>query len=285
MAYAILLSLRARAAELKRRRVLMKKVCALILALMLCAGIAQAEGWQGDLSPARPYTGLPEVNQSENFGYMMFYPNEVMSAANGCARLFLYVPREDVKIGSGTFYLYTEEDGEVLQFAVENEGAVIQREIDSVELDAMLWGGGTCFEFVLPRSLELGKTYFANMTRGCLVTEDGVDSPELGGADAWRFDVTGAYGVSGMEYRHPFIDGSYEEGVQSPKAGDEIRFDLVLGGDAVTAVVYGYDASVDFKETTIESEGEVVGRVNAENPQWGVVFLDAQGNAIGQVEF
>ena len=263
----------------------MKKACALILALLLCVGLAQAEGWRDDLSPAKPYKGVPEVNLSEEFGYMMFYPNEDLSVQYGCGRLFFYVPREDVQIGSGTFYVYTEEDGEILHFAVDAEGAVVSRSLSSEELDAMMWGGGTCFEFVLPRSLDIGKTYFVNMTRGCLVTEGGVDSPELGGNDAWRFAVEGAFGVNAMEYRRPLSNGDYEEGVQRPVAGDEIRLDVVLGGDAVSAVPYGYDGSVDFELTAITADGEVIGTVTAENPQWGIIFLDAQGNALGQVEF
>ena len=263
----------------------MKRVWALILTLLLCAGMAQAEGWKDGKNPGQPYGGVPEVNLDEEFGYMMFYPTESMTAKNGCAKLLLYVPREDVQVGKGTFYVYTMEDGEIVSFQVEDEGATRPRAIETRELDAMLWGGGTCFEFVLPRSLEMGKTYFVNMTRGCLITEGGVDSPELGGSDAWRFAVEGDFGVNAMAYRRAKEGAKGEEDVCDPKAGDTIRFDLVLGGDAVKAVLYGYDDSVLFEETELEAEGEITGTVMADNPKWGVMFLDDQNNAVGQFEF
>lgn len=272
----------------------MKKAIALVMALMLCAGIAQAAEWEEGTSPGQPYPNMPEINLDEQMGYMMFYPTEKsgqgakMGIESACQRLYIYLPREDVKAGDGTLYLCSEEvkRGEIWKTSMNDTAAVTQRAIREEELDGLLWGGGTCFEVKLPRTLELGKTYFINMERGCIVSEGGVDSPEVGGTEAWRFTLEGDWGVNGMEYRRSLGNNKYEEGLLTPQAGDEIRFDLVLGGDAVAAVVNRFqDESVEFETTYYAESAEVTGVVTKENPQWFVMFLDDAGNELNRVEF
>ena len=264
----------------------MKRIAAWILvALLLCSGVAQAAEWADGLSPSKPYENEPEINLEETLGYMMFFPKAGNAAQAACDRLYIYLPREDVKAGEGTFYLLNEQDGVIWSTAMNDADAITQRSIDEAELDGLLWGSGTCFEIMLPRTLELGKPYFVNMTRGCIVAENGVENAQIGGTDLWTFTVEGEYGISGMEYRRAKTDGGYEEQLLHPQAGDEIRFDLVLGGDAAVASIYALNGSVDFLMTTFTASGEVIGDVISENVAWGVVFLDAGNNVLDRIEF
>ena len=263
----------------------MKRILVLVLvAMMLCVGMAQAAEWTEGRSPSKPYVNQPEVNLDEMFGYLMFYPNKGMAAQNSCQKLFIYTPRGDVKVGEGTFYLISvEENAKIWETKMNDETAVTQRPITEAELAGLLWGSGTCFEVLLPKTLEVGNSYFVNMERACMVSTDGkVDSPEVGGTDAWAFTVEGDWGVSGMEY---LPDAEDAESTAHPQVGDTIRFDLVLGGDAVRAVLYGYNDSVDFVLTMYEESCEVTGTVLAEKPSWGVMFLDAEGNELSREEF
>ena len=167
---------------------------------------------------------------------------------------------------------------------MSNTDAVWQRDLTEDEKIGLLWGGGTCFEILLPETLELGQTYFINMERGCIVSDSGVESPEVGGTDAWRFTLEGDYGVSKMSYRRALDNGKYEEQLVNPQAGDEIRFDLTLG-DAAMAVVYGNSQSVDFLQLLWTEDAEVIGTVTGPQPSWGVIFLDQQGQEMGRVQF
>ena len=262
----------------------MKRIAALLLAaLVLCMGAAQAE-WADGTSPARPYENEPEIDLNEQIGYMMFFPRTGNAIKYACQRLYIYLPREDVKAGDGTFYLLNEEDGEVWRTEMTNAEAITQRSINEAELEGLIWGSGTCFEIKLPKTLELGKRYFVNMTRGCIVADNGVENVQIGGTDSWAITVEGDFGVSGMEYRRAQF-GGYEEQLLTPQAGDEIRLDVVLGGDAAVASIYRHNDSVEFEQTTFTTSCEVTGEVVSEDVSWGVMFLDAEGNVIGRVEF
>ena len=265
----------------------MKRILVLVLvAMMLCASMAQAAEWTNGRSPSQPYEGQPPVNLDEEFGYLMFYPNKGMAAQNSCQKLFIYLPREDVKAGSATFYLVSLDDNkEIWRTAMDNTDAVTMRPITEPELAGLLWGGGVCFEILLPKTLELGKTYFVNMERGCVVTTNGIDSPEVGGTDAWKFTVEGDWGVNNMEYIHTAVGAEEGETVAHPQVGDEIRFELVLGGEATMAVLYGYGDSVDFLTTMYQESTTVTGTVAAASPSWGVMFLNASGEELSREEF
>lgn len=264
----------------------MKRIIAFVLmALLLFTSAAYAAEWAEGLDPSKPYPDAPAMDLDEKLGYMIFYPRDGLPAENACQRLYIYLPREDVKAGDGTFYLYAEDESVIWTTAMNNTDSILQRSINEAELTGLLWGGGTCFEIVLPQTLELGKTYFVNMARGCIVADNGVENPQIGSTDSWCFEVEGEYGVSAMEYRRILMNGSYDEQLTDPQPGDEIRFDLVLGGDAEIAAVYGYNGSVDFLTTTFDASCEVIGEVNSENPIWGVIFLDAEGNVLNRIEF
>ena len=248
---------------------MMKKIAVLVLAmLLLCAATAQAAQWREGLSPSQPYAGVPAVDLSEQMGYMMFYPNAMVSAEHGCQKLFIYLPREDVKAGDGTFYLYTEKGAEVFSTSMSDTAFVTQRAATEEELDGMLWGSGTCFEIVLPQSLDLGSSYFVNVERGGILTKDGIDSPEVGARDAWAFSVVGDYGVSAMAYD-----------------GDEVSFELTLGGEAAQAAIYQFNDSVFFPETMFTESGTVSGTVQEGEHHWGVLFLSEQGDELNRIEF
>ena len=167
---------------------------------------------------------------------------------------------------------------------MNNTDVVTVRPITEAELIGLLWGGGTCFEILLPETLVLGQSYFVNMEEGCIVSDDGVNSPTIGGTDSWKFTLEGDYGISAMQYRRPQGNG-YEEGVLNPEEGDEIRFDLTLGGEVAMAVIYRGNESVDFEETFYGQSGEVIGKVTGENPIWGVLYLDDQGEQVDRFEF
>lgn len=323
----------------------LKGALALALAAMLLTGAAagaaeEGEGWREGLSPSKPYAGVPAVDLSKQLGYMIFSPTKTRDVENSCQRLYVYLPRKDVKAGEGLMQLCTEEDGVLWETKMNNAESIEEREMTRAERKSLLWGDGTCFEIKLPKSLELGRTYYVNMDRGCIETEDGaLESPAVIGKNGWEFEVKGEYGVCGMEYRRvlnreelepeptgtpaptatadprttlapgttPTVDPElerliqlangitpeptatpkieYEEGILKPKAGDEIHFELVLGGEATRGVAYGYNGTVDFPAVSYEESCEVTGEVLTENPAWGVIFLDAQGNELHRVEF
>ena len=263
----------------------MKKILVLMLAmLIMSSGMAYAAEWQNGLSPSQPYEGLPAVDLETEFGYQMVLPRGELGAEMACDKLYIFLPRDDVKAGSGKIYLCNEKSGVIWSAAMNESESVEQKAMTEFQLESLLWGSGTCFEITLPKSLELGKTYFVNMELGCIVTENGIESPEVGGTDSWAFEVEGEYGVNQKEYRRPKGDGSYEEGIVKPKAGDELRFDLVLSEETVVAMLYG-DDTVSFEETIFEESGEIIGTVEAENPIWGVIFLDEEGNVLNQIQF
>ena len=228
----------------------MKRIAAWILiALMLCASVAQAAGWEVGTSPSQPYPGVPAIDLDEKLGYMMFYPKEGMTVENACQRLYIYLPREDVHAGEGELTLRSSQDGEVWSTPMNDTAVVTQRAINDAELDGLLWGGGTCFEIVLPRTLELGKSYSVDLALGSIVTEHGKDSDAISNG-VWAFTVVGDYGVSGMSYRRALDNGS-----------------------------------VDFITQTYDASGEIVGEVTADSPAWSVVFLGADGAEINRVNF
>ena len=264
----------------------MKKTITLLLALLMLASVAQAAEWSKGTAPNHPYPGVPEVNLSEEFGYLMFYPNNHLNPEHYCQNLFIYTPREDVEASDAVFYLCSEEksDGAIWSVPMNDTEVITVRPITEAELVGLLWGGGTCFEVRLPESLTLGQSYFVNMEEGCIVSRDGVKSPTVGGMKGRTFTLEGNYGISAMQYRRP-QGNRYEEGVLKPEEGDEVRFDLVLGGDAEMAVIYRGNDSVDFGETIYDQSGEVIGQITGENPVWGVLFFDRRGNQVDRYEF
>ncbi len=264
----------------------MKKFVAFILAVLICTSTAFATEWVDGRSASKPYAGLPAVDLSEKLGYMMFYPNAKMIVEGCCRTLYVYLPRTDVKAGKGTLYLCSSEQGELLRLAFNDEQYVACRPMSDGELNGLMWGEGTCFEVTLPFTLGLNKNYFVNLSRDCVVTVDGkLGNPEIGGTEAWTFSTDADYGVSGMRYRRPLEEKGDEERVQFPKSGDEVALEILLGGPAVSAVLYCYDDSMDFDEVFFSESSSVTGRLVAGEPNWGVAFFDVDGNVLDMVDF
>ena len=257
----------------------MKKILTWLLLLSLLLPSAALAGWEEGLGPGKPYANLPEIDLGEKMGYMIFTPDEGLAAQHACQWLRVYLPREDVALGEGTLILYEAGGREVWRTEMANAEAVTLRALNESELEGLLWGGGTCVEARLPRTLTLGQTYFLNLTHGAIVSDSGVESAQIGGEDSWRFTVEGDFGVSGMRYCRDDA-----EDLLTPQAGDEIRFDLTLG-DAAMAVIYGSNQSVDFVTSIFTEDQEVIGLVTGEELSWGVIFLDAQGQELGRVNF
>ena len=66
----------------------------------------------------------------------------------------------------------------------------------------------------------------------------------------------------------------------SPKTGDAVTFNLQMGGDAVSAVVYSENNSVVFDEPEYTQSTPVSGRVISDDINWGLVFLNANGDIL-----
>lgn len=246
----------------------MKRLIALTILCVLCLGTALATEWPEGLGPGKPYSTVPEINLDEKLGYMMFYPSEDMPVTGVCRTLRLYLPREDVRIGDGTLKLCTDKNGAIQTIDMSDETLIQLRPMTEAEKAMLLWGGGVCVDIALPQSLTLGQTYYVTMTQGCIVTESGIESAELKRKNSWRFTLNGDWGVSALR-----------------QAGDEISFDLVLGGEAQSASLYSRDSSVDFPVSFAQSSGPMTGMATGDSPTWGVMFFDAEGNLLNQMEF
>lgn len=251
----------------------MKKAITLALALlMLCAGTALASDWQ----PGKPYEGVPEVDLTQSLGYVMFYPNSELAVNHACQRLYVYLPRTDVKAGSGSLHLYGGS-GEIWSTVMDAE-AVTLRPMREAEMEMFQWEDGVCFEIKLGHSLPLNEQCYVNLDVNCIVVEGSdLGNQAIKGPDEWPVLVGGDFGVGGVEYLH---DGAI---TLAPTAGDAIRFDLTVGGDVALAAMYSPDASVSFAVGAYSESCEVVGEVTGDTPTWGVIFLDANGNELGRV--
>ena len=264
----------------------MKRLIALCLALMLLYAVpASAAQWPEGRSASKPYAGSPEADFTKTVGYMMFYPRTGVEVVGGLRTLFVYLPREDVKAGDGELTLRSDEDKATWTVAFSDTDHVRQRDMIEEELVGLMWGGGTCFEITLPVSVSLNRHYYVDLGRDCIISNDNtVSNPELPGEKSWYFSTEADYGVSEMEYRRALSSGGYDSGIVAPQAGDEIRLDVVLGGEATMAVLYQYKGA-DFGQTTFMESGEAIGTVTAEDPDWGVLFFNASGEQVGVVQF
>ena len=275
-------------------------VLASCLGILLAAGSASAD-WEEGRSPAQPYAGVPEVNLDETMGYIMLYPREKMPAEHFCGALEIYLPREDITASDGTLTLYHDKDKIASVSFVDSEEVVI-RPLDEEELDGLMWGGGTCIEIHLPVSLTMGENYYVTMTEGCFTAADGkVKSLPADGKDTWIPVVTGDFGVNGLYYSvgsgeeaegETEAEGPSEaeepENIEytiAPGAGDELTFDLLMGGDAVSAVVYSENGSVEFPVSEFTESGPVRGYVAGSDVSWGIVFLDKNGDVLDVIDF
>lgn len=293
----------------------MKKLIAILLACLLLASAAQAAEWAEGRSAAQPYEGVPEVDLTKTMGYIMLYPRTKVPAHNFCDVLVIYLPREDVALNEGRLTLYAGEDELVGAYEFSDTEHVQLRPMDDLELENMMWGGGTCIMVRLDKSLKLGESYYVFMDEGCFTAADGaIRSLHVNNPEAWTPLVDGDYGVSELYYREPPASAAQdaeeagdaaEEEIPSgsgddeepeptdtpepepeaeepeeivykltPEVGDLVTFDLVIGGDVTSAVVYSENDSVTFDEPQYTQSCTVTGTVTDTNLDLGVAFLN-----------
>ena len=298
----------------------MKRLLAMILVCIICiTTTAFAAEWAEGLGPNHPMPGVAEVNLDEQMGYCYFYPKASkdgklgLEAEHFCSVLEIYLPREDIALGEGHAHVYDSTDTEVADIDFANPDQVQLRTQTEAELAAKKWGSGVCIEMYLPVSLKFGESYYVLMDLFCFSGSDGkIPNYDLVDKAQWNPVVTGDYGISGLYYSAPPAPAEPEEGeegeeaeVQEPEdiefdvaptaepedegpfepkynpvTGDIIRFDLVLGGDAKTAVVFSENDSVYIEENALTESGPVKLTVTKDELDWGVVFLDANEDVV-----
>lgn len=237
----------------------MKRLMALVLAgLMVLGGVCLAAEWPEGRSAAQPYSHLPEVNLNETMGYIMMFPRAKLPVTRFCDVLGMYLPREDLALGEGLLHLYervADEDEPVEVCAVDfsDPNSVLIREMSEKELSDLMWGGGTCVEMYLPKSLEFGDadhSYFVLMDPGCYTAAEGrLQSLQITSEEAWVPVISGDYGVSGLYYTDAKLP------TEADLAPEEESLDDIIGEGGITDVVVA------------EPEGEAAEGKEAETSQ------------------
>ena len=268
---------------------------------------ASAAQWPEGTSASKPYAGVPEVDLSTTMGYTMLYPRDKMPAEHFCDILEIYLPREDVVLGEGTVRVF-DENGEFAVIDCSDPEQAKVRPLEEDELAGLKWGGGVCLEFHLPVSLNMGGNYYVNMDAGCFTAANGaVASLAIDRDSIWAPVVTGDYGINRLYYSQgtpPAPEGETEDLFASdvdenetepeeeenpeykiqPEVGDNIRFDLVMGGDAVSAVLYSENGSVQFEKMEYTESGKVRGTVTGADVNWGILFLNENGDVLSMLQ-
>ena len=283
----------------------MKKLVALILVCLLCmATTAFAAEWAEGLSPAKPSNLKPAVDLKTTVGYWLPFPRSGLPAERYCDVLELYMPNPDVALGEGTATLWNA-DGEVATIDFANPDQVEMRDLEEEELQIMHWGCGVCIEMHLPVSLVFDETYYVTMDEGTITSNGGkTKSMQIPYTDQlpleeqyWTPSVTGDFGVGGLYYSaapaEP-TDETEEEAAEpaeeaeeatveyklKPAKGDVVNFDVILGGDAKTAVMYSENNSVYFETLEFTENSHVTGTVVEDDVHWGVVSVDEAGQPV-----
>lgn len=65
-----------------------------------------------------------------------------------------------------------------------------------------------------------------------------------------------------------------------PVKGDVMTLNIVIGGEAVSAVVYSENGSVLFDRQEVRSSSPVTGQILDNDVSWGIVFLNADGDVL-----
>ena len=279
----------------------MKKLFMLLLVCALCLGsTAIAAEWREGLSPAQPYSGVPELNLKETFGYCFFYPSQVnakMNVSYFCDVLEIYMPNPDVRIGEGTVTLWDADNQQVCTMDVSDPEEAQLRDLEEEELEWLMWGTGDCLELYLPISLEIGKGYYVTIDEGIMVNGNNIKCPQIPVVEGkplenqhWVPVLNGDFGISNLYYSAAPAEESdegeeaAEEAAPAPKyhpvTGDIVHFDILVGGDAVAAVLYSENNSVLFDTIEFETSGHVTGVITDDDVRWGVVFVDADNNPV-----
>ena len=279
----------------------MQKLVALILVCLLCmATTAFAAEWAEGLSPAKPSNLKPAVDLNTTVGYWLPFPRSGLPAERYCDVRELYMPNPDVALGEGTATLWNA-DGEVAKVDFADPDQVEMRDLEEEELEIMHWGSGVCIEMHLPVSLAFGETYYVTMDEGTITSNGGkTKSMQIPYTDQlpleeqyWTPSVTGDFGVGGLYYSAAPAEPTDEEEEAAepaeeapaepklkPAKGDVVNFDVVLGGDAKTAIMYSENNSVYFETLEYTENSHVTGTITEDDVRWGVVFVDEAGQPV-----
>ena len=314
----------------------MKKIVCVLLMLALMLSTALAAEWPEGRSPAQPYANVPSVDLNTSIGHILMYPRGKLGVEHFCDVLMIYLPREDIKLGTGSLQLYRgEELVETVSFA--NPQQVLLRSLTEEEMNNLLWGSGVCIEIWLSKSLKLSENYYVLMDENCFTNTTGsLVSRSITSPEAWVVNVGGGYGINELYYTQGMVMSDAEKAARQeaetlaalnaglaptataapaadgpvltadepepsaapaaavaaapaaaagaikvrPAVGDRIDFDLVLVGNAASAVVFSDNNSVSFETPEYTQSGHVTGQVVGDDLFWGVVFLDADGNVL-----
>ena len=287
----------------------MKRLFALVLVCLLCATGAYAAEWAEGLGPEQPLPGVPRIDLTKEMGYDYTYPSAKLPVSYFCNVLEIYLPREDIELGEGHAHLYDSTNTEIADIDFANPDQVELRVQQDSELEAKKWGSGVCIEIHLPVSLKFDESYYVLMDLNCFnAGENKISNYDLTKPDQWTPVLQGDFGIAGLFYFAPptppeeeaeaeateeteeapaeealtedttVEEAPVEEELGEPKynpvTGDKIHFDLVLGGDAKTAVVFSENDSVFFEKLDYTESCAVTGTVTKDDLDWGVVFLD-----------
>ena len=193
----------------------MKKLIAMVLAgILALGGACMAAAWPEGLGPAQPYSKYPAVDLAQSMGYIINYPTVKLPVVGFCDILEIYLPREDLQVGTGLLTVYEVIPGMedqifcMVNFADPN--CVRIRKLTEQEMDSLMWGSGMCVEMHLSKSLEFGDrvhSYYVLMEEGCFTANYGtVRSISITAHDAWTPVISGQFGISGLCY----VDAPFE---------------------------------------------------------------------------
>lgn len=259
----------------------MKKLFVVFLAVLMLCSVAYAATWADGLSPQKPYSGTPEVDFNETIGYMMFFPVNGSNVDVRVDTLTIYMPREDVNIAEGTLYLYRNGDDLAEEIAISADTVVVRPMLEE-ELDALMWGCGTAFDFKLANPLEINSKYLVQVTEGAIVSSEyEAVSPAIAGEDAWVFDTITANYIENLTYNRMVEGSDAPATVDSVVVGDYASFDIVIGEDAAYAVVFSNAGLIVPEANYFEANATTTVNFPANGTvDWGVAFFDAEDNLV-----
>ena len=298
----------------------MKRLLAVVLICLLCATGAFAAEWGDGLGPEQPLPGVPRIDLSKEMGYDYTYPSAKLRVKYFCNVLEIYLPREDIELGEGHAHLYDSTDTEIVDIDFANPDQVELRVQQENELAAKKWGGGVCIEMHLPVSLKFNEGYYVLMDLNCFTAgENHVSNYDLTEKTQWTPVLEGDFGIESLFYFTPpappeeegeeteAVEEAPEEAVEenpfeksmapeapvqeelgepkyNPVTGDKIHFDLVLGGDAKTAVIFSENDSVLVSQQDYTESSPVTLTITKDELDWGVVFLDEKDEVIQAIK-
>ena len=294
----------------------MKRLFAVVLVGLLCATSALAAEWGEGLGPDQPLPGVRKLDLTKEMGYSYTYPKPGLPVEHFCNVLEIYLPREDIELGEGHAHLYDSTDTEIVDIDFANPDQVELRVQQENELVAKKWGSGVCIEMHLPVSLKYDESYYVLMDLNCFTGCEGkVSNYDLTKKDQWTPVFQGDYGVNSLFYfapaapvegeqageeavEEPAVAETLDEAVEgtepveeqlgepkyNPVTGDKIHFDLVLGGDAKTAVIFSENDSVLVSQQDYTESSPVTLTITKNDLDWGVVFLNDKDEVIQAIK-